>query len=282
VDPQTAEDAVRVEPQQTWTDAIRATLTPRDHAVADEVICELLDAPANGEPLAQRLASRNISLPTYCVWKAKYRQMSLEQLRTARRRERWRARGLFAGLLVVAVVGGSGIVFGVARAVQSQVAGATGAVRAGSDASSSTSPVSAANQPLAAADPAGRADVPFTDSTPSPNDHGDSSARTVATAAATAAAKVTSREGQSIGDAPFATGESGYKIQVAAANTEEEGRAIVGRLAEAGYRSYMLGVAVNNAEVFRVRVGPFDTLESAQAIAGKLRQDGYREAWITR
>jgi len=278
VDPETAEGAVRVEPEQTWTDAIRATLTPRDHAVPDEVICELLDAPAYGEPLAQRLASRNISLPTYCVWKAKYRQMSLEQLRTARRRERWRARGLFAGLLVVAVVGGSGIVFGVARAVQSQVAGATGAVRAGSDAGSSTSPVSAANQPLAVADPAGRADMPLTDSTPSPNDHGDSSART----AATAAAKVASRDGQSIGDAPSASGESGYKIQVAAANTEEEGRAIVGRLAEAGYRSYMLGVAVNNAEVFRVRVGPFDTLESAQAIAGKLRQDGYREAWITR
>jgi len=279
VDSQIAEDAVRVELEQTWTDAIRATLTPNDHTVPDEVICELLDAAANGEPMAQLLASRNISLPTYCVWKAKYRQMSLEQLRTARRRERWRARGLFAGLLVVAIVGGSGIVFGVARAVQSQVAGARGTARAGSDASSSTPPMLAANnQPLAAADPAARADGPHTDSTRSPNYQGDSSARTAATAAATLA----SRDGQPIADAPSATGESGYKIQVAAANTEEEGRAIVGRLAEAGYRSYMLGVAVNNAEVFRVRVGPFDTLESAQAIAGKLRQDGYREAWITR
>jgi cell division septation protein DedD len=278
VDPQTAEDAVRVEPEQTWTDAIRATLTPSDHAVPDEVICELLDAAANGEPLAQLLASRNISLPTYCVWKAKYRQMSLEQLRTARRRDRWRARGLFAGLLVVALVGGSGIVFGVARAVQSQVAGATETARAGSDPSSSTSPVLATNQPLAAADPAVRADVPHIVATPSPNDQADSSART----AATAVAKGASRGVQPIPDAPSATGESGYKIQIAAANTEEEGRAIVGRLAEAGYRSYMLGVAVNNAEVFRVRVGPFDTLESAQAIASKLRQDGYSDAWITR
>lgn len=266
MDSQTAEE-VPVEPERTWatwTDAIRATLMPGDHGVSDEEICELLNAVADGKPLVPLLAARKVSLPMYCVWKEKYRQMSLEQLRTARSRERWRVRGVLAGLLLVAVVGGSGIVVGLARAAQSQVTGANEGV--------------ASNQPPSAAEPASRAEVPPTGSTPPPTDQHGSSARN----AAPAVAKAPSSEGQPSSAAPSVIKEPGYKIQVAAANTEQEGRAIVERLAKAGYPAYLLGATVNSAAVFRVRVGPFDTLESAQEIASTLRQDGFSGAWIAR
>lgn len=275
MDSEKAENSVRVEPEKTWTDAILAMARPSDHGVTDEEMFELLNPVGNGEPLAQLLAARDISVPMYCVWKAKYRQLSLDQLRRARSRERWRARGALAGLVVAAMVGASGIALGLALAMPAKLTVREGAVGARYDAGSTTSSAPASNRP---ADPAGRAGVPNLDSAPSPSNQ-----RAIMASDAAAAAVVpntTSSDRQPSADAPPVTTEPGYKIQVAAANTEPEGRAIIERLAATGYRSYLLRATVNDAEVFRVRVGPFDTLESAQEAAARLRQDGYSGAWI--
>ena len=76
--------------------------------------------------------------------------------------------------------------------------------------------------------------------------------------------------------------EAGYRIQVAAAASLEEGRTLLERLASAGYPAYLSRAVVNNTEVFRVRVGPFDDLPAAEEIASQLKRDGFNGAWIAR
>jgi rare lipoprotein A len=78
------------------------------------------------------------------------------------------------------------------------------------------------------------------------------------------------------------TTEAGYKIQVAAAASVEEGRMLLERLTSAGYPAYLSRAVVSNTEVFRVRVGPFDALPAAEEIASQLKRDGFTGAWIAR
>ena len=65
--------------------------------------------------------------------------------------------------------------------------------------------------------------------------------------------------------------ETGYRIQVKAAESAREGREVVARLASQGYPAYMTRAVVGNSDVFRVRIGPFDTLTAAEETASQLR-----------
>lgn len=76
--------------------------------------------------------------------------------------------------------------------------------------------------------------------------------------------------------------ETGYRIQVTAAETEQPGVALVTRLKSQGYPAYLMQAVVANRDVFRVRVGPFDTLPAAQEVAARLKSAGYSGAWIAR
>ena len=78
------------------------------------------------------------------------------------------------------------------------------------------------------------------------------------------------------------TAETGYRIQVTAADTEQQGRDMVAQLVSAGYPAYMTAAVVGNKNVFRVRVGPFDSLPAAEKIAAQLRSGGYAGVWIAR
>ena len=254
VDVAVSDGVVHVDGQTTWYDAVFEFFRPSDHQVSDDEIFEILNAGSDGGTAADLCAAKGVTVPMYCVWKAKYRHLSLEELRTARRRELWRGRCQLGGLLAAAVLATGGLVAGLAWA-------AYGTITAAADS------------------PAAVVSVPATESArhqPAPAAPAQPSA---ARAPAQEAAPVDDRS-RTLAPSPIA--EPGYKIQVAAAETLQEGRAIVDQLTAAGYPAYLARATVSNAEVIRVRVGPFDTLSSAEEAASRLRRNGFNGAWIAR
>lgn len=243
MDSQVSDGVVHLDREKTWTAAVFASLRPSDHHVSDDEIFEILNAGSDGETTADLCAAKGVTVPMYCVWKSKYRGLSLEQLRKVRRRKHWRARCLLGVIVAAAVIGAGGIVFGLARVTRTTIAVPAEPVppvqmRIAPVATESRETVSTPSEPLPqpAAPP----------------------------------------------DAPPPILEPGYKVQVAAANTLQEGRALVERLASLGYPAYLSQTMVSDIEVFRVRVGPFDTLPPAEEIQSQLRRDGYKGAWIAR
>jgi cell division septation protein DedD len=247
------ECVVEDEARATWTDMLVASLTTSDAHVSDDEIFEILAAGGNVPSTADLCAVRNVTVPMYCVWKSKYRGLSLDHLREVRRREIWRARCLVGVLLIVVAAGAGGVVFGIVRAAQAiTVSGPNKAV----DWTATT-----INTQLLESKTVG-AIVPATLSV---------SASPVGTSAVVAApTPLTS------------TGEPRYDVQVAAADTVEHGRALVERLVAAGHPSYVSTAIVSNVEVFRVRVGPFKTLDEAKEVSRQLQRSGYAGAWIVR
>jgi cell division septation protein DedD len=242
VDSQESDSVVHVDGEKTWIDAVFATVRPSDHHVSDDEIFEILNAGSDGETAADLCAAKGVTVPMYCVWKSKYRDLNLEELRKARRWEHWRTRGLVGVLVAAVVLGAGGIVFALARTVQANL----------TIAAAPALPPAVRMAPVIVDAP-----LPVTTPAPTPEPAGPSAV------------------------AP-AVDEPGYKIQVAAANTLQEGRALVDRLTSAGYPAYLSRATVSDVEVFRVRIGPFDTLPAAEGIASQLRRDGYDGAWIAR
>ena len=238
----------------TWYDAVVACFRPSDHQVSDDEIFEILAAGSDGGTAADLCAAKGVTVPMYCVWKAKYRHLSLEELRTARRRELWRGRWQLGGLVAAVVLTTGGLVAGLAWA-------AYGTITVAADSPAAVASVQATESPRRQPAPAGLAQP------------------SVARAPAPEAPPVEDRS-RTIAPSPIA--EPGYKIQVAAAETLQEGRAIVDQLTAAGYPAYLARATVSNAEVIRVRVGPFDTLSSAEEAASRLRRNGFNGAWIAR
>lgn len=244
---------VQVEPQTTWRDALVARIRPSDHDVSDEDVYALLTDDSEGMTTAELCAARGVTLPMYCVWKRKYQRLSLDQLRAERSRERQRRYAIIGlACAVVALVAG-GITVSATRAMF-----ASSTVAAESPASRSSTPVASA-----AAAPAPLAPSPAV---------GQPRAQPVSAAP---------RRQTAASDLP-AVVETGYRIQVTAADDLDEGREMVARLTSDGYPAYLTRATVGNSEVFRVRVGPFETLAAAEETASRLRAAGHAGAWITR
>jgi cell division septation protein DedD len=253
------EDVVQVERQKPWTDAILASLKSSDHHVGDDEIFEILNAERDGEAGAALLAAKGVTVPMYCVWKAKYRNLTLDELRAARRRELWRARAIAAVVVAVIALASGGVVFALAMAANASFTIDNGSTTNRSDAASAP--------PLAVARIAATAE-PVVD----PDQGGQRRRRP---------APSQNAEGQATPHPePAPINEAGYRIQIAAANSLREGRLLIDRLAAAGYPGYILPATVGTTEVFRVRVGPFETREAAEGIAAQLRRDGFSGAWI--
>lgn len=245
---------VQVEPLTTWRDALVARIRPSDHYVSDEDVYALLNEDSEGATTAELCAARGVTLPMYCVWKRKFQRLSLDQLRAARSRER-RRRYTIAGLafaVVVMVVGG--LTVSAARAIFASVD-----VVAESRSEPPPRPVASAPEP------------------PPPS-------RTIAepTARPASSPKAPAPKRQAAATEVPTVAETGYRIQVTAADNVNEGRAMVAQLTSAGYPAYMTRALVGTSEVFRVRIGPFDTLAAAEETASRLRAAGYAGAWITR
>lgn len=254
VDSQVSDDADDLDRHKTWTDALFASFRASDQHVSDDEIFEILKAGGDGEAAAELFAAKSVTVPMYCVWKTKYRHLNLEELRAARRRELWRARGLIGVLFAVALLGAGGIVFALGRAAQASITSTAHPV----------TPVSA---------------LPQTKSTPVEHQEVGDTRPGSAPALAPKASPVNHQS--TSGDVP-PSAESGYRIQVAAAPSLQEGRELMERLASSGYPAYLSRAIVSDIEVFRVRVGPFDTLAAAEEVASQLRRNGYSAAWIAR
>ena len=241
----------QVEVETTWRDALSAYVRPSDYRVSDEDIFAILNGQSDGVTAAELCAAIGVTVPMYCVWKMKYRQLDLDQLRQARRRElrrRYTAIGLVV-LTAVAFTGGIGA--SLVWAVSSAFTGRTELSSAGATLESDRrpSPLSARLEPSPVSAPAR---------------HGTTATR------------------QAPANVAPAIVETGYRIQVVAAETSAEGHAVVARLASQGYPAYLTRAVVGNKDVFRVRIGPFDTLSNAEEIATKLRSAGYAGVWIAR
>jgi sporulation related protein len=117
------------------------SLRPGSRHLSDDEIFEILNTVGDREDAVDVFAAKGVTLPMYCLWKSKYRHLTLEEFREARRRELWRARGMLSALIVVAVLGAGGIVYGLARAVQWNSAGGAEAQSARTP-SASTPPAS--------------------------------------------------------------------------------------------------------------------------------------------
>src|SRR5687767_5439875 len=105
----------------SWTDAMFASLGSSDRHVSDEEIFALLTAAGDGGTAADLCAAKGVTVPMYCVWKAKYRGLDLEDLRKVRRGELSRARRLVGVLIAAAALAAGGIVFGLARVAQANI-----------------------------------------------------------------------------------------------------------------------------------------------------------------
>ena len=252
VGPDTDSVIAQVEPVTTWRDALTAYVRTSDHQVSDEDIFAILNGGSEDVTAAELCAAIGVTVPMYCVWKSKYRQLDLDQLRQARRRELHRRYATAGLVLLAAVVITGGIGASLVWAVSSMFIGSadSSAVVATLESDQGRrSTLSALHEPSPVAAPARH---------------------------------ITAATHQSPGSAAAEIVETGYRIQVMAAETIAEGNAVVARLASQGYPAYVTRAVVGNKDVFRVRIGPFDTLSAAEEIASRLRSAGYGGAWIAR
>jgi cell division septation protein DedD len=240
----------------TWREALSARLRPADHRISDEQIFAILNGGDDGHTAAELCAASGVTVPMYCVWKSKYRQLGLDELRQARRREQRRRYTVIGSILVTATLLIGAIVVGLGWAVFSTFTRPT--------ASPSATVTSAPDrQPSRAT------------AVPEPRPVSQRVTEQPAT-------KIATVDRRSPSDAEAATAETGYRIQITAAETEQQGRGVVAQLVSRGYSAYMRHAVVGNKDVFRVRVGPFETLQEAEETAAQLRSAGYAGVWIAR
>jgi cell division septation protein DedD len=252
-----------------------------DRRFSDDQIFAILRAAEVAEGDAADLCrAAGITVPTYCVWKARYGRLTLPELSEARRRER-RA-GILRGLLFTSMclaAGGASLwrIPGgadpsgpgdIARAVQPV---ATVAAEAGPVSPPAEAPGHATIQPDP--DPTAAAGERRAGTPRPPGDREVESGPRAATTAADASPPAAPL-------APF-EGEA-YAVQVAATPDAQQARRAVERLAAAGHPAYVLPAIVGNTEVFRVRVGPFASRPEAQEAVVRLEREGHRGPWIAR
>jgi cell division septation protein DedD len=216
----------------------------------DEQIFNLLRA-AEGEPrnMTALCDASGVTVPTYCLWKARYGKLTLEELRSARAIESRRA---FTRHALVAV--GVGVVL-------TTLGFSISAWFSPSESAAASRVVTAARRDVAPPPP-----VPATSLTPA-------AAKPVADAAPNLPATAA--------DVP-APVEEGYSVQLAALPDVREASAKVEQLTSAGYTAYLHPITAADVTLYRVRIGPFDALRDAQDVVRRLKRDGYDGSWIAK
>ena len=265
----------KVETSTTWRDALLAHLRPADHRISDEDIFTILNDGGDGRSTAELCAASGVTVSMYCVWKSKYRQLGLDELRQARRREQRRRYSVIGLVVLAATLSIGGIVVGISWALLSAITGATAS-------QSATAVVATDPEPRRAAATAAPQIAPKPTSQVVAEPTSQIAAKPPAQVVAKPPAQIVTSAPQSRSEIEPAMAETGYRIQVTAADTDQQGRAMVARLASAGFPAYTTRAVVGTKEVFRVRVGPFETLPEAEKIAAQLRSAGYAGAWIAR
>lgn len=238
-----------------WREALSSCIRPADHHLSDDEIFTILNGGDDDAAVAELRTAKNVTLPMYCVWKSKYRGLDLEQLRTARRREQWRRHASVAAVVLLAIMTVGGTAFAIGRAVFSTFTPIAAAP------STPSVPSAPAESPRVA-EPSAAVVEPPRVTKPTP--------------------RVETAPPRSLAVSAAAVADTGYRIQVRAAESDQEGQAIVDALLSKGYPAYLTRALVGSKSVIRVRVGPFDTLAAAEEIATQLRSAGYDGVWIAR
>jgi cell division septation protein DedD len=219
----------------------------------DEQVFSLLRA-AEGEPghMKALCEAYGVTVPAYCLWKARYGQLTLEELRSARAVESRRAfvrHGLVAAAIVVTLAT-------VGLSINAWVAPAepvteTRLATAAREKGTTPLPVSTASsiQPAASPRTAAPAGVPIAVPDLRP---------------------------------PDTEAYLGYSVQLAAVPDLREASGKVELLTSAGYAAYLLPTTTGDITLHRVRVGPFESLRDAQDVLRRLKRDGYEGGWIAK
>jgi hypothetical protein len=236
--------------------------TRRRAAIRDDHIFWVLRAAEEGRDPADLCAAIGATLPMFCVWRAKYGTLTLEELKSLRQAEAERTtlRRLAVGAALVIGLAGVALIalLGGGPPPEDDLAEVPESHRIAEGAPMPAEPTSdhraAAADPLAS-DARPALETPRTE-VPKPR-------------AVVAAALV-----------PVA--HDGYSVQVAAMPDARLARQLVERLGAAGYAAYVVPTVVKDAEVFRVRVGPFESRTTADETAVRLVRDGYTGAWVAR
>jgi cell division septation protein DedD len=253
---------VHVEYPSTWLHRALANFGATDPHVPDDDVFAILNADNDGsESTGEMCVAKGISVPMYCVWKRKYGQLSIEQVRSARRKQLWRARAILAILASVPAALIVGLAVVIVTSFRQPVD--SNAVRA------SAPPI---------APTVVQAPPPMT----TPNVSSEPVPAAATRAEQVAPAPTTRPAAESISPESASPVEPGYKVQVAAAPTLAEATALIERLTSAGHAAYLSRAIVRDVEVFRVRVGPLDTLAAAEEVTAKLKSDGFKGTWISR
>jgi hypothetical protein len=250
-----------------------------DSRFTDEQIFAILRGAEEDEVNAAELChATGITIPMYCVWKARYGRLTLPELCDLRRQEERRARTLrgllFTSMLLLA---GAVVLFIIpgeaeptspgepARAVQPGAAEGDFVPTSAGAPEDPTMPPD--TEPTAAARHAGTSSQVAGQGREVAS---DPSGATTAVGASPPAAPLTP-----------VTGDA-YAVQVAAMPDVRQAQRAVERLAAAGHPAYVLPGSVDSVEVYRVRVGPFASRQAAEEIAARLEREGYKGPWIAR
>lgn len=223
----------------------------RDRSFTDEQIFEMLRAgEGEGASAAELCAAHDVPFPTYCLWKSRYRHLSLPELTAVRRGERRRTLLLRAGVVAALAFGSAGVGLFVL----------SGSATAPPSAAADTGPVG----------PPGAQKVVA----PVVTESGPGAAAPPSAAPAAPAAQV------ALEKVPPPPAAQGFAVQVSAEPDAREARTIVEQLAAAGYTAYVLPTTFGELELFRVRLGPFGTRHEAQEVVRRLEEEGYDGPWI--
>jgi hypothetical protein len=190
-----------------------------------------------------------VTVPTYCLWKARYGKLTLDELRRARAIESRRALTRHALVAVGVVI------------VLTTLGFSINAWFSPSESVAASRVATAARRDVAPSPP-----VPAGSSKPA--------------AATLQADTVTNVPADAADLRPL--DKQGYSVQLAAVPDVREASAKVEQLTSAGYTAYLHPTTAGDVTLYRVRIGPFDALRDAQDVVRRLKRDGYDGSWIAK
>jgi cell division septation protein DedD len=246
---------------------------PGTRVTDDEIFATLRAAEETGTGIGALCAARGVTVPTYCVWRAKYGALTLADLRRRRQRERMRAGLARAAVAVALVIGTSGVGLWLTSRASDAGAAEPGTRRQAAVAADDLPPTLPPTPRSATS-----VTSPSADSALAPT-----STDTALTAAAGDALRAMAPPERQVRGAHLEpAGAERYAVQVAAfPNAQQAGR-LADQLVLAGHTAYVLAATLRDVEVFRVRVGPFASRQAAEETLGQLERDGYQGPWIAR
>ncbi len=252
---------------------------------ADEDILRILGAGDSGLKVADLCAAEHITPRTYYHWKVKYGDLTPEEMKQRRLRERMYRHAAAAVAILVAlgaVYVGVGD-FGGGQEQPARTAPGPSSVPRPASRPPARPPAAAATARPAAPAPATTPAVAPAPATRQPTVPAPAATQPSAPASAAATQPAVSPTGETpLPDDVMAIDPDGSAIQVAAVALLADARKARDQLIGSGYPAYVTRVINAQGEVYRVRVGPLASRAAAEEVARRLEGDGHGKVWIVK